>query len=112
MQKVTKVDINGITFDNGTILSSYHEQDCCEDHYLSFTDLSLDDFDKLEFDLSGDKFFNRINGYGIELVPIKGWSVKIPGYGSNNGYYSSNLELVLTVNGESKVFDISECQEW
>ena len=111
MQKVTKVNSSGITFDNGATLNSYHDQDCCESHYLSFTDLSLKDFDELEFDLSEDKFFNKIPEYGIELVPIRGWSVKIPGYASNNGYYSTDLQLVLTQDGKEKVFDITECQK-
>lgn len=49
--------------------------------------------------------------YGIELIPVKGHSVKIPGYGSNNGYYLDNLSLVLLdINGFKKFFDIEECQ--
>ena len=56
-------------------------------------------------------------GYGIELVPIKGYSVKIPAYGTNNAYYSSDLTLILTkVDGDIfddavRKLDISECQE-
>lgn len=101
-----------IKFDDGTILDSEHEQDCCESHYLEFNDLTLEDFDGLEFDLSSDTFFNRIEDYGIELVPVKGHSVKIPGYGYNNGYYTSNLGLVLsnTLERFNKHFDITECQ--
>jgi hypothetical protein len=50
----------------------------------------------------------KIEDYGIELIPVHGWSVKIPGYGSNNGYYSTNLSLVLS---DGREFDITECQE-
>jgi hypothetical protein len=111
--KVTKVNIDQILFDNGVILTSDHYQDCCENHYLSMSDLTLKDFEGLEFDLSNDNFFNRIDGYGIELIPIKGHSVKIPGYGENNGYYSSNLKLVLSGNKDyNKEFDITECQNY
>lgn len=106
--KVIKVNSDSIEFDNGLKLSSNHEQDCCENHYLDFEHIKLDDFDGLEFDLSNDNFFERIVGYGIELKPIKGWSVKIPGYGSNNGYYSDNLTLELS---DGREFDITECQE-
>ena len=69
------------------------------------------DFEGLEFDLTNDNFFKRIDGYGIELIPINGFSVKIPGYGSNNGYYSANLDLILT-DGKNfqKTYDITECQ--
>lgn len=109
--KVIKVTSDAITFENDIELYSDHQQDCCESHWLSMSDLTIEDFEGLEFDLSDDNFFRRIEDYGIELVPIKGFSVKIPGYGSNNGYYSSNLDLILSGNGIDKRFDISECQE-
>jgi hypothetical protein len=115
MEKVRVVSIEeeGVTFDDGTTLGSFHPQDCCESHYLSFNDLTIEDFEGLEFDLSDDKFFNRIEDYGIELVPLKGYTVKVPGYGSNNGYYSSHLDLVLTDGKDfNKTFDITECQDY
>jgi hypothetical protein len=109
--KVVKVDSNFIEFEQNIRMYSDHEQNCCESHYLSLEDLSLSDFEGLEFDLTNDNFFNRIDGYGIELVPIKGYSVKIPGYGYNNGYYSSNLSLILDERGVLfKRYDISDCQ--
>jgi hypothetical protein len=113
--KVTGLNSDVITFDNGVKLYSNHYQDCCENHYLSMSDLTIADFDGLEFDLSNDEFFERIEGYGIALKPINGHPVRIPGYGSNNGYYSSNLDLIIiNVNGLSiyKEYNISECQEW
>lgn len=109
--KVVKVYSESLVFDNGMELSSYHDTDCCESHYLSFSDLTLADFEGLEFDLSNDNFFERIDNYGIALKPITGWSVKIPGYGSNNGWYSSHLDLVISdQDGFRKTFDISKCQ--
>jgi len=108
--KVIKVDAESIEFENGITLSSSHESNCCESHYLSFSDLTIDDFDGLEFDLTNDDFFKRIDGYGIELMPVKGHSVKVPGYGYNNGCYSSNLDLTLSGNGFNKTFDVTECQ--
>jgi hypothetical protein len=74
-------------------------------------DITIDDFEDLEFDLSNDKFFNKIPDYGIELIPIKGHSVKIPGHGYNNGYYGTNLSLVIEDSeGKTTEFDITECQ--
>lgn len=108
--KVVNVDSTGITFENGIKLTSEHSSDCCESHELTFTDITLDDFKDLEFDLTGETFFNRIKDYGIELVPISGHTVKIPGHGYNNGYYSDQLDLVLTGPGFKKEFDITECQ--
>jgi hypothetical protein len=110
--KVKEINSEFILFENDTKLYSEHDQDCCESHYLSFEDLTMKDFENLEFDLSNDNFFNRIPDYGIELVPIKGWSVKIPGYGYNNGYYSTNIDLVLSNSDgkEYKRYDVSDCQ--
>lgn len=108
--KVVKVGNESIEFDNGITLASNHDSDCCESHYLSFGDLTIDDFNGLEFDLSNEDFFKRVDGYGIELIPKVGHPVRIPGYGYNNGYYSSNLDLVISGKGFTKTFDISECQ--
>jgi len=108
--KVIKLDTESIEFENGITLSSNHESDCCESHYLSMSDLTIADFEGLEFDLSNDNFFKRIDGYGIELIPINGHSVKIPGYGYNNGYYSSHLDLTLSGKDFNRNYDISECQ--
>ena len=105
---VIEVTDEHIKFDNGIELTSYHDQDCCENHYIDFSYVNMSDFEGLKFDLSADKWFNKIENYGIELVPIEGWGVRIPGYGSNNGYYSSNLVLSLS---DGRSFDISECQE-
>ena len=111
--KVVEVKKEAIIFDNGFILESNHDQDCCENHWLDFSNLALKDFEGLEFDLSFDSFFNRVPDYGIELLPVKGWPIRIPGYGSNNGYYSSDLELVLSNKDGKwiKKYDITECQE-
>jgi hypothetical protein len=109
--KVVKVSSDGLEFDNGVQLTSNHDSDCCESHYLSLADLTIADFAGLEFDLTSDAFFERINGYGIALKPLAGHPVRIPGYGINNGCYLANLDLVLSDNKVfSKVFDVSECQ--
>ena len=112
--KVVKIENDELVFNDGTRLLSNHDQDCCEHHYLDFADLDVSDFDGLEFDLTNDNFFNRIEDYGIELKPIKGHSVKVPGYGSNNGYYGSNIDLIIAnINSKTvKSYDVSECQKW
>ena len=109
--KVVNIGEESIEFDNGLVLCSSHEPECCEFHWLSFENLSMDDFEGLEFDLSNDNFFERVDGYGIRLIPTNGHPVSVAGYGSNNGYYSDQLDLELTRNGKvTKRFDISECQ--
>jgi len=109
--KVLEIKENEIIFENGYKLASEHRQDCCEEHYLYFKDLTLNDFEGLEFDLTGENFFRRITDYGIELIPLVGHSVKIPSYSDNNGYYSSDLSLVIIGDKYKATYDISDCQE-
>lgn len=110
--KVIEVKSDSLLFNDGTRLSSYHESDCCEQHWLDMSNLSLEDFEDLEFDLTNDEFLEKIKEYGVALKPIKGFPVRIPGYGSNNGYYSTNLTLTLSNNeGFNREYDISECQD-
>lgn len=112
--KVIQINNDSIKFNDGTVLESEHEQDCCENHFLSFADLDLKDFNGLEFDLTNDNFFNRVEGYGIELLPINGYPIRVPGYGYNNGYYSGNLTLnIYNINSTYfKRYNITECQLW
>jgi hypothetical protein len=111
MVKVVQVDDQGLKFDDGSSLSSEHESDCCESHYLSFSGLSPSDFEGLDFDLStGGDFFEKVDGFGIRLLPTNGHPVSVPGYGYNNGYYSYDLTLVLERPGAITKFDVSECQ--
>jgi hypothetical protein len=111
-KKVAKIITEGIEFTDGSFIRSEHYQDCCEHHWLDFEHVELSDFDGLEFDLSNDNFFRRIPDYGIELIPVKGHSIKIPGYGSNNGYYGDNINLAYYDKEIVKRWDVSECQSW
>jgi hypothetical protein len=109
---VISLDYTTIYFENGYKLTSVHDNDCCESHELYVKDLRLVDFEGLDFDLTNDNFFNRIEGYGIELIPIRGHSVKIAGHGDNNGYYSDQLDLVIEKDDvEVKRYDITKCQD-
>jgi hypothetical protein len=112
--KVVKIENDELLFNDGTRLLSNHEYKCCEHHYLDFANLDISEFDGLEFDLTSDDFFKRVEDYGIELKPIKGHVVRVPGYGSNNGYYSSDIDLIVAdAKGKTiKSFDVSECQLW
>lgn len=93
--KAVKIENDELVFNDGTRLLSKHDQYCCEHHYLDFADLEISDFDGLEFDLTSDGFFNRVKDYGIELKPIKGHVVRVPGYGSN-------IDLVIAdANGKT-----------
>ena len=110
--KVVKLESNYIIFNNGITLSCSHETDCVEPHYLWFNDLTLEDFEDLEFDLSNDNFFKRVQGYGIELIPIKGFPIRVPVY-MDSLYYSDELTLVLSDSlGFIRNYSIVDCEEW
>ncbi len=111
MSKVTNITKDFIHFDDGSTLSSDHCQDCCENHYLDFKQLDIEDFRGLEFDLSTDNFFEKVKGFGIRLIPVHGHPIPVPGYGYNNGYYSSDLEFVINHQGNARSIDISDCQD-
>lgn len=112
MTKIKEIKNDIIYFENGYELYSDHDQDCCESHYLDFEHIDESDYKDLEFDLSKDDFFTRIPGYGIQLNALNNFPLRIPGYGSNNGYYSDNLTLILKDNFKEKTtFDITDCQE-
>lgn len=111
MAKVVYVDAYLLHFDDDSRLYSNHDSDCCEQHWLDFSQHTLSDFEGLDFDLSSDSFFEKVEDYGIRLVPVSGHPIGVPGYGRNNGYYSANLTLVLERPAGLVYFDITECQE-
>jgi len=111
MARVIKVEKKMLYFDDGRRLFSDHIKDCCEDHYLDFSNLTLEDFEGLEFDLNNDNFFEKVEGYGIRLIPKNGFPVSVPGYGYNNGHYTTNLTLIIAKKYIEKEYDITECQD-
>lgn len=112
--KVIEIETERLIFSDGSEMYSYHDQDCCELHYLSINDLKKENaFDGLLFDLSNiDKLITKIPCFGISINPVNGHPVKIPGYSSNNGYYSDNLSLIINDKtlGIDTTIDITECQ--
>lgn len=111
-----------IIFTNGYVLTSEHWNDCCESHYLDFnmmknynigtaTGKPIDIY-KQSFDFSKGVPFKRVDGIGILLYDTEGNKYLINGYGYNNGYYGTNIDLVLTYGIMVKYrYNVSECQE-
>lgn len=101
-----------IYFTDGSYLSMYHEQDCCES-------VTLEDFDNDAQSLIGgdiirieecisnesDEEFNPLNDYDYSytwtfytIITSKG-TMKLRWYGASNGYYSEGI--TLTVNHQT-----------
>lgn len=114
MALVTQIDHEVINFDNGWSVISDHRDSCCEVHYLAFpeaegllgADIPIENLD--------ESFFKRVEGYGIMFIQRNGHPISVPGYGRNNGYYGSNIELIIKNEfGETIAsFDVSECQDY
>jgi len=78
---------DGILFDDGTEITARHYQSCCEHVYADFEQLEDTGFMEAEF-----------HGVSIEVVPNNGFKLNgyfVPCYNRQNGYYGSNLELII-----------------
>lgn len=102
-----------IKFDNGEMLSSHHEQECCEDVYADFGGMQVMGVQPENFVYAHElDFFENvldsivpIEGLGFYLVSKQGICILVPCYNDQNGYYSSDLALYY----KGKKLDISEC---
>lgn len=115
----------GITLENDKYLLQIvdiHEQDCCENHYIEWgyglTQITYD----MRFTFNTDNIdalIEEVPEYGIRLIPSPGTGhpIDFPGYGYNNGHYSSNLGLFVQLvdkenssNEYTDTIDIEHCQ--
>lgn len=106
--KIIKIDYDGLVFDNGTIVSHYHSQDCCENVYADWASLKDQGLEDVEFN---DVVIEKVAGSGFRLVAANKNAYFVPCYNYQNGYYSSNLTLIIKSNGEIKEISISDCVE-
>jgi hypothetical protein len=111
-QEIVSIEDGKFTKKDGNFIDivDEHDQDCCEHVYADWDAVKL-----YEKDLLGKTFkelvIKGIEGAGFLLCFYKDWekSVKIfvPCYNEQNGYYSSDLSLII--NG--KKIDISSFVE-
>lgn len=116
--KIKQIDEDEIIFDNNYKLKYYHKQDCCENVYADFEMLKnynvsvktgknikikeIECVETLELLIDG------VPGAGFNIISIIGEKFFIPCYNEQNGYYSSNLELILDKGKTQEIMDISE----
>ena len=69
-------------------------------------DIPIDNLER-----GGDTFFEKVEGYGIRLLAKGQHPIAVPGYGDNNGYYGTNIDLIVMKNNKV-IFceDVSSCQ--
>lgn len=95
-------------------ISSYHSQDCCEHVYADFSVMKYH-ADELRTKPVRSLTLKRVLNMGFLVCFERGYDsyekIFIPCYNYQNGYYSSNLSVVLK-EGEMKTeVDISDCVE-
>ena len=108
--KIKQVFDDYIVFDNGTILESEHDQDCCESHHVDFTSIIGQGWEDKDFpehlsnlvvnsDLPNfyDDDYSDLWRSFFQIKDIEGNKYTLSIYNSNNGYYSQNVTLVLTI---------------
>jgi hypothetical protein len=105
---------SGLLKINNIIIEDYHEQDCCEHVYADFSALE----DTTFFDeLKGKNLTAKEIANNIELVEGKGFRIFgyfVPCYNVQDGYYSSNLTLIITEEHEKNKIkiDLTNCTSW
>jgi hypothetical protein len=101
--KIKAIMDDCITMDNGVTVMSVHQQDCCEQVYCDFSSL----LDSPIMDIEFEK---------IKIEAVKGEGIRINGYfcpcyDLQNGYYSSNLNLVIDYqDGRSEVYNLEKME--
>ena len=111
--KMLSIGKDGITFDNGKILESYHDQDCCEEVYADWENMQIMGKSEKNFVYAADlDFFENIfmsivpiEDLGFYIVTKQGICILVSCYNYQNGYYSSDLSLKYG----DQYMDISEC---
>jgi len=116
--KIQTMENSKIVFDNGYTLADHHSQDCCENVYADFDHLKVYNvlphtgekitiFD-IEFDEDIDEKIVGQEGEGFCLVAKDESKWFVPCYNSQNGYYSSQLGLVIQKGETTKEIDITD----
>lgn len=120
--KILYITDEKIIFDNGYILKYYHEQDCCENVYADFEILNTYNLStktgkeinikEIDFEEDMQHLIEGIKDTGFNMISKIGEKFFIPCYNEQNGYYGSNLELILIKNDRTyESFNISEYVE-
>lgn len=99
--KVIQINETGIEFDDGTSIIDNHMRDCCEVVYADWKSLR-------DTDIMQHEFVNR-SIVGVKDSGFRLGQYFVPCYNDQNGYYSSNLELIITDRrGNEKIINISD----
>lgn len=101
--KITKWDDDYIYFSDGSTISYWHKQDCCEYNWADFSvlevfyqDEEFNDFEVIPVDDCGFLLSLKLptpDPWYYDYIPTK--KIFVPCYSDQNGYYSSDLAIVI-----------------
>ena len=116
--KIKEIKEGKIIFDNGYILESYHDQDCCEYVYADFDILETYNVSiktgknikikEIDFREKLSELIEGIEGMGFNIISKIGEKFFVPCYNEQNGYYSNELELILYKQGNKETLNITD----
>lgn len=116
--KIKNITESNIIFDNGYEMEAFHDRDCCEDVYADFSVLQNYNISnitgktinirEIDFEENLNKLVKGIEGQGFNLISKIGENFFVPCYNEQNGYYSSNLTLILHKQEEKETLDITD----
>lgn len=104
--KTVSLDVHlgaGIVFDNGTQISDRHEQNCCESVYADFSHLETynvlprtgESITIYNIEFPEQLILSEVEGEGFCLISSDGSKWFVPCHNEQNGYYSSDLQLLI-----------------
>jgi hypothetical protein len=106
--RIIIVNDESIVFDNGSVLESFHDQDCCESHYVDFSSILGQGWEDADFpehlsdmvafsdeEVRKDEYSETWYSFVI-LKDKQGIKYTLNIYNSNNGYYGTDVSLILT----------------
>jgi hypothetical protein len=109
--RIKQID-DTVVFDNGAVLSYFHDQDCCEYVEADFSYLKVPNYPYSIYDeyFDDDLVIKKVDNIGFCLVGITGNKWLVPCYNVQNGYYNDALDLIFEAPGKEKVvIDVSDC---
>lgn len=94
--KIKQVTETEIIFDNGNVITYFHDPDCCEMNWADFSVLNKNNI-YYDHDFDTDLQFKFIDEGGFTFGDETA-KIFIPCYSDQNGWYSTDIEILY--NGE------------
>jgi len=102
IRKISEITDEAIIFSDHSSITFDHDQDCCENNYAAFD--ALDDLAR-NYTFRGEIRFEAVDESGFRFGDARRMFF-VPCYSSQNGYYSSDIQIYFNENGKTyKVLD-------